>query len=313
MSDTNGALVRQEDGAEGGALATLPVGGEQRFVNNFVGMATAPFSEKAIAALLAPVDPSQVEIKPDGIVYLPGIHYRNRLIDAFGPGGWALAPRSEPQKLGDLVVYHAALYVSGRFVSEATGECQYHANNRGMSYVSALEGARTDALTRCCKDLGVARELWDPTWRETWIAANANRAWAEVDGKRKQLYWRKDREAPWQVKGKPVEGGRGQAAPQVKGLPPVGGDTGEAPDDAELDAMEAMVFDTLKWPKARAANWLRKYFKTDNPGGLSKAQVGTAMLLLDASKKAVEAADDGVYDAAVEELRKAGRLPPEAA
>jgi len=35
-----------------------------------------------------------IEMKPDGMIYLPEIKYRRILNRAFGPGGWGLAPRS---------------------------------------------------------------------------------------------------------------------------------------------------------------------------------------------------------------------------
>ena len=31
-----------------------------------------------------------------------------------------------------------------------------------MVYGKAMEAAKSNALVRCCKDLGIASELWDP-------------------------------------------------------------------------------------------------------------------------------------------------------
>lgn len=44
-----------------------------------------------------------------------------------------------------------------RLVSIARGEQEFFDPN-GVS--TALEGAKSNALIRCCKDLGVASELW---------------------------------------------------------------------------------------------------------------------------------------------------------
>ena len=49
-----------------------------------------PFDKQISEILLKPIDPKDVEIKPDGIIYLPEIKYRRILNQAFGPGGWAL-------------------------------------------------------------------------------------------------------------------------------------------------------------------------------------------------------------------------------
>jgi hypothetical protein len=39
-----------------------------------------------------PIREEDVEIKPDGTIYLPEIKYRRRLNQAFGPGAWAMKP-----------------------------------------------------------------------------------------------------------------------------------------------------------------------------------------------------------------------------
>jgi hypothetical protein len=150
-------------------------GAGPQFARGFDGMATAPFPEESRRVLAEAVNPHDVEIKPDGIVFLPGVAYRRILTRAFGAGGWAIAPRSPARYMKDnnIVVYHGALFCLGRFVAEAVGECFYRDNNPNMSYASCVEGAKTDALSRCCKDLGIATEMWDANWREQWKAQYA--------------------------------------------------------------------------------------------------------------------------------------------
>ena len=60
-----------------------------------------------------------------------------------------------------LVTREYALYCLGRFVSQAMGEHSYYTRS-SLSYGRAVESAKSNALMRCCKDLGVASELWDP-------------------------------------------------------------------------------------------------------------------------------------------------------
>lgn len=177
----------------------------ERYDRGFERVAEAPFAAEARAILREPIDPRQVEVRPDGIVYLPWVWYADRLNRAFGAGAWAIVPRDKPQRLGDTVVYNGALYVLGRFVREAWGECEYRANNPTMSYASALEGAQSDCIVRCCKVLGIAKELWDPGWREPFLAAVVLKSWVEGQNGRKGQwhFWRIDRPVPWQVaKGK---------------------------------------------------------------------------------------------------------------
>jgi fructose-1,6-bisphosphatase/inositol monophosphatase family enzyme len=57
-----------------------------------------------------------VEVKPDGIIYLPEIKYRRILNKAFGPGGWGLAPRGETIVTSKSVTREYALVAHGRYV-----------------------------------------------------------------------------------------------------------------------------------------------------------------------------------------------------
>lgn len=194
---------RPANGAPVNAPQPVPT---PQYLGGFDGMATAPFPDAARAVLAEQVDPDAVEIKPDGIVFAPGVWYRRQLTRAFGPGGWGLAMRGPVRTMpqnngGDLVVYHGALICLGRFVAEAHGQCVYWPKNGGMTYADAVEGARTDCITRCCKDLGMATELWDAGWRGRWMTEHALKAWVEGSGqsKAKWFFWRRDREAPYQV------------------------------------------------------------------------------------------------------------------
>lgn len=63
---------------------------------------------------MQPITPEDVEIKPDGVVYLPEIKYRRILNRAFGPGGWGLAPRGETIVTEKNVTREYGLVVHGR-------------------------------------------------------------------------------------------------------------------------------------------------------------------------------------------------------
>lgn len=194
MSET--ALATTESGGTNGAGHAPPPQQLQPLFEGFDGLAVAAFAPEVRAVLHRPVDPEEVEVKPDGIVYLPGIFYRRTLMEAFGAGGWGIAPRGParrgPAQGGELVMYHGALICLGRYVSEAVGQCVYWPNNAGMTYADAFEGAKTDCITRTCKDLGIARELWDPAWREQWLAKYARKV-----KKRAQIWNPETRKKEW--------------------------------------------------------------------------------------------------------------------
>lgn len=82
---------------------------------SFHGLSKEAFSPEAVKALLAPIEPDDIEVKPDGIIYLPEIKYRRILNQAFGPGGWGLAPRGETIVTAKAVTREYALVALGRF------------------------------------------------------------------------------------------------------------------------------------------------------------------------------------------------------
>lgn len=92
-------------------------GGGERvdWTRSFHGISSEPFPKEVADVLLAPIDPDEVEIKPDGIVYLPEIKYRRILNKAFGPGGWGLVPRSESIVTPKTVTREYALICNGRY------------------------------------------------------------------------------------------------------------------------------------------------------------------------------------------------------
>ena len=90
------------------------------WARSFHGLSKEAFSPEAAKALLAPIEPDDIEIKPDGIIYLPEIKYRRILNQAFGPGGWGLAPRGETIVTAKAVTREYALVALGRYTVNAT-------------------------------------------------------------------------------------------------------------------------------------------------------------------------------------------------
>ena len=84
------------------------------WTKSFHGLSSEAFSPEATQALLTPISPDDIEIKPDGIIYLPEIKYRRILNKAFGPGAWGLAPRGETLVTSKAVTREYALVVLGR-------------------------------------------------------------------------------------------------------------------------------------------------------------------------------------------------------
>ncbi|TKA65888.1 hypothetical protein B0A49_09590 [Cryomyces minteri] len=169
------------------------------WARSFHGLSASPFPDAAIEVLTQQIDPEDIEIKPDGIIYLPEIKYRRILNKAFGPGGWGLAPRGETIVTGKLVTREYGLVCGGRLVSIARGEQTYF---DASGIPTATEGCKSNALMRCCKDLGVASELWDPRFIRKYLDAKGKEIWVEhqVTKKRRKHWMRKDDEVRYPLK-----------------------------------------------------------------------------------------------------------------
>ncbi|RMZ71676.1 mitochondrial genome maintenance [Pyrenophora seminiperda CCB06] len=169
------------------------------WTRSYHGLGSISFTPEQTETLLAPLTQDDVEVKPDGIIYLPEIKYRRILNKAFGPGGWGLAPRGESIVTAKVVTREYGLIVQGRLVSIARGEQQYF-DPDGIP--TATEGCKSNALMRCCKDLGIASELWDPRFIREFTSKMTKEVWVEHAStkKKRKIVLRKDDTAKYPYK-----------------------------------------------------------------------------------------------------------------
>ncbi|KAF4445743.1 putative MGM101-mitochondrial genome maintenance protein [Fusarium austroafricanum] len=160
---------------------------EINWETSWYGLGVKPVTPEQSEVLARPLDPEDVEVKPDGIVYLPEVKYRRRLNEAFGPMGWGMVHRGEVVVGNNIVTREYALIINGRMVSQSQGVNNYF-STEGIP--AAIEGAKSNALMRCCKDLGIASELWDPVFLR-WFRKNfMEERWVEhATTKKKRTFW----------------------------------------------------------------------------------------------------------------------------
>jgi len=128
-----------------------------------------------------------VEIRPDGLIYLPWPFYAKKLNKAFG-GGWGLVALDLPYREGIFVLWPYFLLIDGKLAGPpAIGEQKYQPNNPQMTWGDACEGAKSNALMRLCKGLGISLELWQPKFIKEWIKKYAE-SYTDDKGKKR---WRK--------------------------------------------------------------------------------------------------------------------------
>ena len=84
------------------------------WASSFHGISSKPVTEEQFKVLMQPLNERDIEVKPDGIIYLPEIKYRRRLNEAFGPMGWGLIPKGEAVIGDNIVTREYALIVDGR-------------------------------------------------------------------------------------------------------------------------------------------------------------------------------------------------------
>ena len=140
--------------------------------------------------LFAPVNSESVEIRSDGLVYLPWMEYVSRLRDAFGIS-WAIIPYGMAKPVGGFLYWPFYLMIQGKLAGFAVGEQEYPPpGNQRMTYGDATEACKSNALMRLCKGIGISLELWKPSFIRDWKAKYAE---SYQDGKGKTKWRRNDR------------------------------------------------------------------------------------------------------------------------
>ena len=86
-----------------------------------------------------------------------------------------------------------------RLVSVARGEQEYFSPD---GIPTAAEGCKSNAMMRCCKDLGVVSELWDPRFIQQYKDEHVKEVWVEHQAtkKKRKMYLRKDAKVAYPYK-----------------------------------------------------------------------------------------------------------------
>ncbi|SCU78889.1 LADA_0A08372g1_1 [Lachancea dasiensis] len=199
LSDAFKGYALESNASHSSPSTIVPQSSEVNWAVSFQGLGSRPFDDVVQSELSKPISPEDIEVKPDGLIYLPEIKYRRILNRAFGAGGWGLVPRSETIVTDKLVTREYALVCHGQLVSLARGEQDYFADS---GIPTATEGCKSNALMRCCKDLGIGSELWDPVFIKSFKKQHCVDKFVEhVTTKKKRKIWlRKDREVEYPYK-----------------------------------------------------------------------------------------------------------------
>lgn len=175
-------------------------------VQVYAGASQLNLTETEMKALCAPFGDEEYEIRPDGFIYIPQSITLKRLNDVIGIGKWALTlinnGKDEVATDQFKVFFDGALIIRSCFVSRAVGESSYSRKNQNSSWASAFEAAKSDCRQRCCKDLGIANDAWNPTFMRRWKKEFAIRVFVKGDNNENKVIWRRrDVEPFWNETG----------------------------------------------------------------------------------------------------------------
>ena len=184
----------------------LPVSTVQSRMEELIPFAgTIEIMEEQKKILFAPVNPESVEIRSDGLVYLPWMEYVSRLRDAFGIS-WAIIPYGMAKPVEGFLYWPFYLMIQGKLAGFAVGEQEYPPpGNQRMTYGDATEACKSNALMRLCKGIGISLELWKPSFIRDWktkYAESFPAVWP--DGKPK-LDKNNKQKVEWRRKGAKIE------------------------------------------------------------------------------------------------------------
>ena len=179
--------------------------------------------DEAQVKLLTPFDENVIEIRPDGLIYIPQTFIRKRLNDVFGVGQWQLY-KENCTMINNVYCFEGSLFIRGCFVATAMGQMEYHENNSFQKLPDVYESAKSDCLVRCCKDLSIGNQCWQPEYTRVWVNQFAVKVWRKS---KTQPVWRKKTTEPFYDEYIPgqrtfTQQETGLPKPNLPTLPPVG-------------------------------------------------------------------------------------------
>lgn len=171
------ALVNPSTGE---LIPDKPFGNEFNVSSMLATAGKVELTDKQKKILFEEVADEDIEIRQDGIVYLPWMEYASRLSEAFGLK-WALIPQGMPKFKNNFVYWGFWLVIDGHLCGYAIGEQKYFPESKVgkdfMTYGDACEGAKSNALMRLCKGIGISIELWRPSRVRGWKEKYAEKTW----------------------------------------------------------------------------------------------------------------------------------------
>lgn len=134
---------------------------QARTISKFAEASIIEYTDHERNILFAPIDANEIKVRPDGQVYLEWAWYAERMDAAFGQGQWSLSPAPWNPRLyreNNITYREYVLWIRGQFAANAVGH--HEEQRKTTNFGDAAEATYANALVRCCKRIGMARDLW---------------------------------------------------------------------------------------------------------------------------------------------------------
>ena len=166
--------------------------------------------------LTAPVPDDEIDIRPDGFIYVSHEYCRRRLNQTFKPLGWTMIEASPivPRPGTNEFYQKWALFIGGVFAGVTMASRQMHDKNAAQDMSDVYESIKSDCIRRLCKDLGLGIEAWNKRRQKQWRDQYAVRVLCRTrDGNKAQ--WRRIDADPFtNWEGKSIELGEAKDVPE---------------------------------------------------------------------------------------------------
>ncbi len=147
----------------------------------------------------------EIDVRPDGLIYVRHGWYERRLTEIFGPGGWAMVPATNIQMEQSTQKIYCIWVLRCRgadgktcFVGQAVGWAQWMDNNPRANKADSFEVTRSDAIVKIVakSSLGIGSNLWDKRFSRAWRNKNCVQVKIKTY-KGVETQWRRKDEEPY--------------------------------------------------------------------------------------------------------------------
>jgi Mitochondrial genome maintenance MGM101 len=129
-------------------------------------------TEEQAAILTADVPDDEIDVRPEGMIYVSHEFCRRQLNHAFKPLGWTMVEaspfRQGPSKDRSEWYQKWAMLIGGVFAGVSMSAAEYFPDSKRGNLSDTWETIKSDCVRRISKDLGLGLEAWNKRRQKKW-------------------------------------------------------------------------------------------------------------------------------------------------